>query len=105
MIEADIKQHAIDMFPEECVGYVHENTYHRLDNISNKPKERYQLSIKDKLMLFKLCKNLTALVHSHPTMNNNPSDADLGAQKATCFCFWIIGTDGINTTKIKEINL
>ncbi len=105
MIEADIIRHAKDAYPEECVGYVSNNTYHRLENISNNPKERYQLSLKDKLMLFKLCNKLTALVHSHPVLDNDPSEADLGAQRSTGFCFWIIGTDGVNTTKIKEINL
>lgn len=103
-IQTDIKKHALEAYPNECVGYVAKGKYHRLENVSNTPTERYQLLNKDKLMLFKLGKDLQALVHSHPVMDNEPSEADLGAKEATGFTFWIIGTDGENTTEIKEID-
>ena len=104
-MKADIEQHALEEFPKECVGYVYKGAYQKLVNIASKPECRYQLSLKDKLMLFNICDELTALVHSHPVMDNEPSEGDLGAQEATGFTFWIIGTDGTNTTDIKEINL
>lgn len=102
---ADIKKHALEEYPKECVGYVHNDTYHRLENVSNIPTMRYQLKPKDKLMLFNLGKELVALVHSHPVLDNSPSHGDLLAQESCGFPFWIIGTDGKETTEIKEINL
>ncbi len=104
-IEVDIKKHAIRTYPLECVGYVLDGKYFELENIASVPELRYQLQTKDKLMLLNLGKSLQALVHSHTILDNNPSETDLGAQKATQFNFWIVGTDGIQTTDIKEINL
>lgn len=103
-IESDIQEHAIREYPNECVGYVFNEKYYKLINISKNPKKRYQLSIQDKLKLFKIGSGLTALVHSHPSLSNTPSNVDVGASKATGFTFWIIGTDGNTTTEInKEI--
>ncbi|AFK66651.1 tail protein [Colwellia phage 9A] len=100
----DIEVHALEAYPEECVGYVANGTYHRMVNVSNVPTKQYQLSPKDKMKLFSLGKNLTALVHSHPILDNRPSGKDLAAQKATGFAFWIIGTDGTQITKLWRSN-
>lgn len=102
-IEADIKKHALEEYPKECVGYVSGGKYHRLKNVANYPEKMYQLSIEDKFKIFGLGKELTALVHSHPVLDNRPSEKDLASQKATKLAFWIIGTDGKTTTEIKEI--
>lgn len=102
-VKADIIAHALQAHPCECVGFVSKGKYHKLENIANNPTERYQLTNKDKLMLYRLGDNLQALVHSHPVMDNNPSEMDLGAQAASGFTFWIIGTDGKQVTDIKEI--
>ena len=102
---ADIKKHALEKYPEECVGYVSNGVYHKLENVSNTPKLRYQLKPKDKLMIFNLGDKLTALVHSHPVLDNTPSEWDIEAQKSCGFPFWVIGTDGTDTTQIKEISL
>lgn len=102
-IESDIKQHALDEYPNECVGYVSGGVYHRLSNISPKPYKRYKLSVQDKLMLFRLGDKLTALVHSHPCMDNKPSEKDSEAQRACAFPFWIVGTNGRETTDINEV--
>lgn len=104
-IEIDIKEHALLEFPKECVGYVSDGKYYRLRNISKNPEKRYQLSIEDKMKLFKMGERVTALVHSHPVLDNNPSEIDKGAQESVKIPFWIIGTDGENTTNIKELDL
>lgn len=102
-IERAIQEHAIEAYPEECVGFVSDEKYYRLKNISKTPRANYRLSIQDKMNLNMMGKALTALVHSHPKMDNNPSESDILAQRSTQFTFWIIGTDGINTTEIKEV--
>ena len=103
-IPQQIKKHAIDAFPEECVGMLVGKEYTRLENISSKPTEGYSLTLKDKIMLSKIRGKLTALVHSHPHLNSKPSIKDLKAQQTTQFNFWIIGTDGQKVTRIRKIN-
>lgn len=101
-VTEQIKAHALEEYPRECVGYVVEDAYHRLENISEDPN-RYQLSLDDRFMLFEMGDKLKALVHSHPVLDNSPSECDLGAQKVSGFPFWIIGTDGQTTTDIREV--
>jgi proteasome lid subunit RPN8/RPN11 len=102
-LESAIKQCAISEYPNEMVGCVVGGDFIQLKNISTTPKERYRLLPKDKLLLFELGDSLTALVHSHPVMDNTFSETDLNAQKACRFPFWVVGTDGINTTDIREV--
>lgn len=97
----DIKKHAISCWPEEMVGYLKGGVFHPLKNVSKTPKERYSLSTKDKLFVLNL--GVDYLVHSHPVLDNNPSDADLVAQRSTKIPFMIIGTDGQNCTNIREV--
>ena len=99
----EIEKHALAEWPAECVGYVHNGKYIKLDNNSNTPTKGYSLSLKDKILLNGL-KDLTALVHSHPVMDNTPSKMDINAHLATRFNFWIIGCDGTNTTDIRKLN-
>lgn len=101
-IKEMIRNHAIESFPNECVGFIVNGRYNRLQNISKSPTARYELSLDDKIFLCALGK-LEALVHSHPVLDNTPSLTDLKAQASTGFTFWIIGTDGQTTTDIKEI--
>lgn len=98
-----IKDHAIESYPNECVGYICEEGYVRLNNESKFPKTSYRLSIDDKILLSGLGIKLHALIHSHTTLNNTPSQKDLQSQRSTGFVFKIIGTDGVNTTDLKEI--
>ena len=104
-IDSEIRKHAIEAYPEECVGYVSNGQYYRLKNVANTPRERYRLHPDDKLKLFKLGNDLEALVHSHPRLDNRPSREDINAQKFSGIVFWIIGTDGTNTTDIREVDL
>lgn len=92
---------AISNYPNEMVGYVKDETFFELKNISKDPQNRYQLSLQDKMFLY--THNIDALVHSHTRLDNRPSQLDLAAQSATQFCFWIVGTNGKEVTKIKEI--
>lgn len=98
----EIENHALECFPFECVGYIENGDYFKLDNVSLTPDVSFKLSLADKMMLADLV-GLDALVHSHPILDPSPSDKDLAAQKATGFPYWIIGTDGITTTEIRKI--
>lgn len=102
-MEEDIIEHAIESFPDECVGYITAKGYHRLKNISKSSQSNYKLSIDDKIMLSGMKSELISLVHSHTVMDSTPSGVDLLAQKSTGFHFTIIGTDGVTTTKLEEI--
>lgn len=97
----EIRSHALECFPNECVGFISGGRYHRLQNISKSPTQRYELSLDDKIFLNRLG-TLTALVHSHPILDNTPSEMDLKAQNSTGFHFLIIGTDGVECTEIGE---
>lgn len=101
-IEEAIKKHALEVFPEECVGFICNDQYHRLINTATNPTERYMLSTRDKIFLSGLG-TLQGLVHSHPILDNTPSKVDLQAQQSTGFTFYIVGTDGHNTTEVREI--
>lgn len=83
------------------VGYIKGGIFYPLENISKTPNIRYQLSIKDKLLVNS--EGIEYLCHSHTVMDNNPSRADIEAQKSTKIPFLIIGTDGTEVTKIKEV--
>ena len=99
--EESIKQEALSKWPEEMVGYIKDGNFHALKNISKTPKRRYQISPSDTIKLLSI--DIDYLVHSHPTLDNNPSDLDLRSQKSTGIPFLIIGTDGKETTTIKEV--
>lgn len=104
-VEEQIVEDALRCFPGECVGYISGGRYYTLDNISKNPKQQYSISLVDKFFLMRLHSqgSLKALVHSHPKMDNNPSEKDSEAQMATGYNFYIIGTDGTNTTEIRRI--
>ncbi len=103
----EICRHAAEEFPFEAVGYVHEGSYHKLVNVSPLPEERYSLTIGSKMELIKLYEmgQEFGLVHSHPkSFSNEPSIPDLKAQKSTGYTFYILGTNGQEFTKLREIN-
>lgn len=102
-LERCIKDHALQDYPNECVGYISNGEYTKLNNVSNKPCENYKLSPTDKLLLYTLGNKLEALVHSHPELDNIPSELDTLASKSTGFTFYIIGTDGETTTTIRKV--
>lgn len=99
-----IKCCALKEYPNELIGCVVGGRFIQLENVSSKKTEQYRLSPKDKVMLFELGDSLDALVHSHPHLNNDPSDFDIKSQKACGFPFWIIGTNGEVCTEIKEVS-
>ena len=103
MTDTQIRRHALESYPEECVGYISGGEYHRLENVSNSPRESYSVSVEDRMMLYSLKEKLIALVHSHPVLDSTPSLKDLEAYKSTKFNFYIIGTDGITTTNIRRL--
>lgn len=105
-VETDIQDDAINAHPSECVGYILNGEYQLLENISKTPEREYKLKLEDKFFLMDLHNKglLEALVHSHPILDNDPSERDIEAHLATGYNFYIIGTDGITTTEIRRIN-
>lgn len=102
-LENEIRKIATDRYPNEMVGIIVGGKFIELENIANKPNEQYRLKPKDKVMLFELGNSLEALVHSHPSLNNTPSDLDLKSQASCGFPFLIIGTNGVECTGIREV--
>lgn len=100
--EKSIQEEAISKWPEEMVGYVKGGSFYALKNISKDPKNRYQLSTKD--TLFILNNNIDYLVHSHPRLDNTPSQMDIVSQQSTKIPYLIIGTNGKSFTNIKEVS-
>lgn len=100
--EKCIQEEALNKWPEEMVGYIKGGSFYALKNISKDPKNRYQLSAKD--TLFILNNDIDYLVHSHPKLDNNPSQMDIVSQQSTSIPYLIIGTDGKSFTSIKEIS-
>jgi proteasome lid subunit RPN8/RPN11 len=99
----DIQDCARLRYPEEMVGCVVGGNFVELKNVAPHPCERYILSAKDKVMLFEMEDSLIALVHSHPKMDNMPSELDFLAAKTCQFPFWIVGTDGVDCTEVREV--
>jgi len=98
--EKSIQEEALNKWPEEMVGYIKGGSFYALKNISKDPKNRYQLSAKD--TLFILNNNIDYLVHSHPKLDNNPSQMDITSQQSINIPYLIIGTDGESFTNIRE---
>lgn len=102
-ITAAIQQHALESYPNESCGFITEDGYVPVDNISTDPTNRFQVAAAD----FLTYKNARAFVHSHPVADafdvNRyrsgfypfcPSGDDMKAQIAAGMVFGIVVTDG-----------
>lgn len=99
--EEEIRQEAIKEWPKEMVGYIKDQKFTALKNVSRDPINRYQLSVSDKLFI--LNHDIDYLVHSHTVLDNRPSEKDILSQRSSKIPFLIVGTDGKTTTKIMEV--
>ena len=73
-IEQQVKQHAIDDYPNEAVGFQFEDEYVRVRNIADNPKREFAINPMDYARASK--RGLSAIIHSHPTGNGEPDDED-----------------------------
>tara|TARA_R110000851_G_scaffold762_1_gene2455 strand:+ start:115 stop:435 length:321 start_codon:yes stop_codon:yes gene_type:complete len=98
-----IKSHAIEAYPHECVGYIRDGKYFKLNNVSSNPDKEYRISTNDIMKLTLMGNKLSAIVHSHPEMNNEPSPKDIKSQHSSGIEFRIVGTNGKDTTDIRRV--
>ena len=97
-----IREHAMEAFPNESCGFIMEEGYVRVENISEDPQNRFAISPAD----FIRYRGARAFVHSHPVADAFsgrykmgfypfcPSGDDMTAQISTNMVFGIVVTDG-----------
>lgn len=82
--------HAMEAYPNECLGYIKDGEYVRLNNNSNDPDVSASLSMQDTKELLDL--DIDALCHSHPEGPDCPSALDMQTQMAMAIPFVIVST-------------
>lgn len=87
-----LQDHAVEAYPQECMGYVKDGEYHRLDNISKTPEANARISSEDMVRLMEI--EPDAICHSHPHGPNCPSMQDMVFQEQTDCPHAIVSTDG-----------
>jgi len=76
---AEIVRHAEEVFPEECLGIIHNDKYVRLKNVDLDPEKHFAMSNAD-MDRYLEDPLLEAIVHSHPDGPIHPSCGDMRAQ-------------------------
>lgn len=84
--------HAMESYPNECVGYVKDGAYHRLENVSPEPAKSAVMSPDDLVRVLDL--EPDAICHSHPDGPDCPSSADMVFQRQTGVPHAIVSTNG-----------
>lgn len=88
----DFQQHAVECYPDECLGVLTTDGYVRLENVAN-DTEGTAMGGDDFMELYDAGEVL-AVCHSHPNGPNCPSGMDMQTQIAFDLPFWIVSTDG-----------
>jgi len=86
------QMHAMEMYPQECVGYVKYGQYHRLENVSQVPEA--SAKIDPVVMLGLLDEGIDVFCHSHPDGPDCPSAHDLKSQHEMAVPWSIVSTNG-----------
>lgn len=94
-----IEKHALECYPEECVGIIVDGKYKRLKNTHANPTESGSF---DESVFVKY--QVQALIHSHPNSGNQPSLADCDAWRKLKVVFGIIATDGEAVSEIRWLD-
>ncbi len=81
------KKHAEDQYPKESCGFIVDNHYIKLRNISKTPENSFRISRK-KIAEYE--GRIQAVIHSHPDGPNYPSRADMQAQVAMDVAWGIV---------------
>lgn len=87
-----LQKHAMEAYPHECVSYVKDGKYHRLENISTTPEIAVAVSDEDLLKLMELEPDV--ICHSHPDGPDCPSGNDMVFQRQTAVPHAIVSTNG-----------
>lgn len=88
-VEAAIRRHALEAFPNEACGLVVDGVYQPAENIAENPHEAFDM---DRLLL--LQPGVQAVVHSHPNGPDYPTRSDMEQQIATGLPYGLCWTDG-----------
>lgn len=97
----EMKQHALDDFPNEALGVILKNkTYKRLKNMAGKFASEIGIVNQRDWNKIMVDENLLAFFHSHPNHPFAPSAADMKAQQNVSVPFLMCATDGQSCTSI-----
>jgi proteasome lid subunit RPN8/RPN11 len=91
----DALKHALDLFPEEAVGYVARGMYFPLRNRHDTPTEAFEVNSNDTLAAFE--DGMTILIHSHTNGQISPSMRDMQQQELMAVPWGIIVLDAGRT--------
>lgn len=95
----DLRAHAIEAFPDECLGVVlADGSYRRMENAAPEPQLAACLR-RDQYLELVAAGQLRALCHSHPNAPDCPSEADMRAQQELMIPFVICATNGEATAE------
>lgn len=92
-----IKQHAIDEYPNEACGFIVDDQYIRIGNISLSPDMEFEIPLAAQIQYGHVAQ---AFIHSHPDWHPCPSESDMKHQMASALPWGIISTDGERATPI-----
>jgi proteasome lid subunit RPN8/RPN11 len=102
-VVSEASLHALREYPKESVGYVIDDTYYPVKNVSKNPTQSFKVANKD-VIAAKKKGSVIAWIHSHPVVigeepQYSPSADDMRAQIANNVPYAIIVCDGENTSK------
>ncbi len=96
-LHQQIKQHAIDEYPNEACGFIVDGKYIKVGNISHDPTEEFVLS---NSAVADYIGKASAFVHSHPDWYPCPSESDMENQMVWGMPWGIVSTDGVSTSEV-----
>jgi len=96
--ESHIRQQAIEAYPLEAVWLITEDGCRHVENIHEDPENFFSISEADSR--YAMARGLLAVVHSHPSNIAAPSASDMQSQINTAVPWGIVGTDGVDATRI-----
>lgn len=77
VVNAEIRKHAVEAYPEECCGIVVDGKYIRSKNVAEKPEESFEIEPE---LLQTFANQIQGIAHSHPKVMPYPSKLDMEQQ-------------------------
>ena len=98
----EFKEYIIECYPREACGYVVNDIFYPVDNISDNPTDTFEISIGD---ISKFIDDDYKIIHSHTMMSftsdpRTPSHQDMKSQQQCDVEFGIVHCDGESVTDI-----
>lgn len=99
-----IKEYLISQYPNEGCGYIRDDEFYPLKNISDKPTQQFEVNPQEWLDVIAEAENVI-FVHSHPEWFPIPSEGDMAQQAVMPDVPWIIygmqkGADGTDNVLV-----